>query len=293
MWEKELRLKFGKYVSLNVIAMMGLSCYILADTFFVANGVGVQGLTALNLVIPIYSFINGVGLMLGIGGATKYAINRAQGNELGGNEVFSKAVRLGIAAGILFLVLGVFGAGKISTMLGADESIWELANVYVKTIMCFSPAFIMNNICVAFVRNDGEPNLAMQAMLSGSIANIILDYLFIYPLNLGMFGAAFATGFAPIISMIMVSKHLRNGHNNFHLVKSSKSYWKTIVSLGSASFITEASSGIVIIVFNIVILKLEGNLGVAAYGVVANLALVATALFTGIAQGVQPLVSEN
>ena len=76
---------FIKYVSQNVMSMIGLSCYILADTFFIANGIGDKGLTALNLAIPVYSLVNGIGMMLGVGGATKYAITRAQGQKVEGN----------------------------------------------------------------------------------------------------------------------------------------------------------------------------------------------------------------
>lgn len=284
---------FFKYVSLNVIAMIGLSCYILADTFFVSNGVGIDGLTALNLAIPIYSVISGTGLMLGVGGATKYSIFKAQNNEREANRVFSHAVILGVVLGLLFLLAGIFLSGHLSRLLGSDEITLPLTNTYLKTIMCFAPMFILNNILVAFVRNDGAPNLSMTAMLAGSISNIILDYVFVYPLRLGMFGAAFATGIAPVISMVVMTGYFLKKKNGFHFIKGKikTAYFKTITSLGIASMITEVSSGVVIILFNIVILGLEGNTGVAAYGIIANLALVAVSIFTGIAQGIQPIIS--
>ncbi len=170
-----------------------------------------------------------------------------------------------------------------------------MCNTYLKTLMCFAPIFILNDILVAFVRNDGSPKLSMSAMLIGSISNIFLDYVFIFPFKMGMFGAAFATGLAPVISIIFMSGYFIKGKNNFHLVRERfcLSNIKTISSLGISSLITEVSSGIVIIIFNITILKLAGNLGVAAYGIIANLALVSTAIFTGIAHGIQPIISEN
>ena len=286
---------FIKYTGLNVIAMIGLSCYILADTFFIANGIGVDGLAALNLAIPMYSVINGAGLMIGIGGATKYSIFKAQKNYGKGNEVFTHALILGIILGILFLFTGLLCSGGLSEILGSNDATYQYTNTYLKTIMAFAPMFIVNNILVAFIRNDGNPNLAMMAMLSGSISNIILDYIFIYPFKMGMFGAAFATGIAPVVSIILLSGYFIRKRNGFNLIKCKAQavYLKIIVELGTASFITELSSGIVIIVFNIVILRLKGNMGVAAYGIVANLALVATSIFTGIAQGIQPIISTN
>ena len=135
----------------------------------------------------------------------------------------------------------------------------------------------------------------MAGMLIGSLANIILDYVFIFPLQWGMFGAAFATGLAPIISMCILTRHYIKKKNHFHFHKSKLSIKQItyICSLGISSFITEIASGIILIVFNLLILNISGNIGVAAYGIVANLALVATSIFTGIAQGTQPLLSEN
>lgn len=134
----------------------------------------------------------------------------------------------------------------------------------------------------------------MAAMLTGSISNIILDYVFLYPMQMGIFGAVFATGLAPVISLGVLSIHLIRRQNTFHLRLSLPkwSYLTSILSLGASSLITELASGIVIIVFNMVILKLAGNTGVAAYGVVANLSLVVTAVYTGIAQGCQPIIGK-
>lgn len=295
MKENSIFKMFVKYVSLNVIAMIGLSCYILADTFFVANGIGIDGLAGLNLAIPVYSIINGVGLMIGMGGGTKYAIYKAQERDDKANQVFSHAVVMGAVLGVIFLLGGIFFSEKLSWMLGADTVTFDMTNDYLKTIMCFGPMFVMNNVLIGFIRNDGAPNLTMMAMLAGSASNIVLDYVAIFLLGWGMFGAAAATGCAPIISMVLMSSYFLKKKNNFRLVRCPVkiSGMFTIVKLGIASLITEVSSGVVIIIFNMVILTLEGNLGVAAYGIIANLALVATSIFTGIAQGIQPLISSS
>lgn len=286
---------FIRYVLTNIIGMVGLSCYILADTFFVSKGLGVQGLTALNLSISIYSFINATGLLIGIGGATKYSIYQAQDKNKKANIIFTNSIKIGILLGIFFLLIGLFGSSKLSSLLGADENIFHMTNTYLKTLLCFAPFFILNNIFIAFIRNDGNPKLSMSGMLIGSLSNIILDYVFIFPFQWGMFGAAFATGLAPIISMCILTKHYIKKENHFHFNKSKLSIKQIsyICSLGISSFITEIASGIILIVFNLIILNISGNIGVAAYGIVANLALVATSIFTGIAQGTQPLLSEN
>lgn len=110
---------------------------------------------------------------------------------------------------------------------------------------------------------------------------------------MGIFGAVFATSLAPVISLTVLSRHWLTKQNQFHFVRINLSFRLTrdILSLGVPSFITEMASGIVIIAFNAIILHLQGNIGVAAYGVVANLSLVVISIYTGIAQGTQPILS--
>ena len=184
--------QFAKYVSLSLLSMIGLSLYIFADTFFVANGVGSNGLAALNLSIPVYSFINGFGLLVGVGAATSYSIFKGANQSDGANTTFTHAVKIAILFGGCFTLIGMLGSKSLARLLGSDDTLLPLVVDYMRTILFFSIPFILNNVLVAFVRNDGNPRLSMIAMLSGSFANIILDYIFIFPLGLGMFGAAFA-----------------------------------------------------------------------------------------------------
>ncbi len=168
-----------------------------------------------------------------------------------------------------------------------------MTKTYLQVILLFAPAFMANDTMTCFVRNDGNPKLSMIGMLTGSFSNIILDYIFIFPLHMGIFGAVFATSLAPVISLTVLSRHWLTKQNQFHFVRINLSFRLTrdILSLGVPSFITEMASGIVIIAFNAIILHLRGNIGVAAYGVVANLSLVVISIYTGIAQGTQPILS--
>ena len=286
---------FTKYVSLNVISMIGLSFYILADTFFIANGVGSIGLTALNLVLPLWSLMSGFGLMIGIGAGISYSIKRGKNSEKGANKVFTHAMLMGVSIGAIITIIGVIFSYDIVVILGADELVAPLASKYLKTLLSFSCIFIVNSIITAFVRNDNNPKLAMIAMTIGSLSNVILDYIFIYPFKLGMFGAALATGATPILSLLILSLHFIKKKNNFKLIKCkiNFAYMKRIISLGVPSFITEVSSGLIILLFNFTILKISNNTGVAAYGIIANLALIVISIFTGIAQGIQPIISKS
>ncbi len=292
--EKHLLKNFAKYVSLNILGMIGLSCYILADTYFVSKALGSTGIAALNLSISIYSVIHGMGLMIGIGGATRFSISNSQNDHKKASMVFSTAIKLGVVIGVIFALIGMFGAKPLALILGADTLTLPLTKTYLSTILFFAPFFILNNIVLAFVRNDNNPNLSMIAMLVGSFSNVILDYVFMFPLGMGMFGAAFATGLAPIISLCVLLFHFAKKKHAFAFLKSKFrwSFIPDIIGLGLSAFIIEISSAVVLITFNLVILGIEGNLGVAAYGIVANLALVGISVFTGLAQGIQPLTSK-
>lgn len=283
--------EFARYASLNALGMLGFSCYILADTFFIAQGLGADGLTALNLAIPIYSLIHGSGLMLGMGGATRYSICRGQRYTAGASASFAGALYPALLLALIYFSAGLFFPTQLASLLGADAQVLTMTATYLRVILLFSPAFLLNDITLCFVRNDGSPRLSMTAMLAGSFSNIILDYVFIFPCQMGIFGAVLATGLAPCISLIVLSFHRKHARFGLHRCPVASSIIGRILSLGLPSLVTELSSGIVILVFNFIILDLCGNTGVAAYGVVANLSLVVIALLTGIAQGVQPLLS--
>lgn len=301
MKERNCFRDFFRYTSLNMLGMLALSCYILADTFFVSQGMGTDGLTALNLAIPVYSFIHGSGLMIGMGGATRYSIQESQGNIREGNRIFTGAVCLAGVFSLLFLLVGWMGVDGILLLFGAEGTVYSMSRVYLQVILFFSPAFLMNNLLLCFVRNDGAPQLSMAAMLGGSFSNVVLDWVFVFPCGMGIFGAAFATGLAPVLSMLILSPHFFRKRNGFRfslsLLKERDGMGvkreRQILSSGVPSLVSEVSSGVVMIVFNSIFLKLEGNIGVAAYGIIANLSLVVLSLFTGIAQGIQPILSRS
>ena len=292
MKNKDLAL-FAKYTSLNVIGMIGMSVYILADTFFIANGVGANGLTALNLALPIFNLVNGTVLMLAMGGATKYNVCKSRGDSHGMDSAFVNTMYAAAFFSAVYMLCGALFSVKIASALGANSEVLQSTAIYLKVIMLFSPAFICNNIAISFVRNDGAPALSTAAMTVGSLSNIVMDYIFVYPLAMGIFGAVLATGFSPCISMLILSSHKIRGKNGFHFRRMAPSFKVigNVAALGVPSLITELSVGIVILVFNMIILRLAGNIGVAAYGVISNMSLVVVSVYTGVAQGMQPLSS--
>lgn len=291
----DLKPIFLKYLIASVGGMLGTALYVLADTLFVANGIGSEGLTALNISIPMMNVFNGLGLLFGIGGATAISISKGQKREDEINQIFTLSVGMSVVAGIIFTLLGAFFLDDICRLLGASGEILVMSKDYLGVIMTFSIVFLLNSTMTIFIRNDGAPGLAMWGMLAGTISNIALDYIFIFVFNWGMWGAAFATALAPIISLSILSTHFIRKKNTVKIQWSvpKKHIIKRIFGNGMSSFITELSAGVVIFAFNIAILGLIGDIGVAAYGIIANLSLICIAIFTGIGQALQPISSIN
>lgn len=284
---------FTKYVSQNIFGMIGISLYILADTFFISRVEGSNGITALNLVLPIYSFIFAVGAMMGVGSAIRFKIGRAKGEE-SAERFFSNAIFFALLIGAVFMLVGGLFPSQLVALLGGNDVIVRVGTPYTRIFMLFAPFFMWNHICNAFVRNDGAPTVAMAATLLSSLFNIVMDYVLMFPLGMGMAGAALATALSPIIGILICCTHFFSKQNTVRFLWKRPSIKRLgkASQLGVAAFIGEFASGVTTLVFNGVILMLTGNVGVAAYGVIANTALVAISVFNGISQGSQPLLSD-
>ena len=284
--------QYFKYVSQNIFGLLGTSCYILADTYFISQAAGTDGVTLLNLCLPIYNLIFAFGSMIGLGSATRYTILQAQGDARA-QRYFSNAIFSACILSVPFLLAGIFCPEALLRLMGGDAEIVALGVGYTRIFLLFTPFFMCNYIVSAFTRNDGDPSLAMVATLSGSLFNVVFDYIFMFPMGLGLPGAALATAVSPVLSICICSRHFFKKSNTLRFLRRAPSIRLLAQScpLGVSGFVGELSSGVTTTVFNLLLLRLSGNVAVAAYGVIANFALVATAIFNGVAQGAQPLVS--
>lgn len=289
----KIALRFYSYVVPNMLGMAALSAYCLADTLFVSWAAGAMGLAALNLVLPIYYLIFCFAAMVGIGSATRFKILFSQDNP-DCEDYLTNALIWSFVVGLPVAIYGAVFPENAMALLGANQELIDTGTEYTRIFMSFTPIFMWSYIVNVFVRNDENPNLAMMAILFSSIFNIVFDYILMFPLNMGMPGAALATALSPVVNLCVCSFHWRNRSCNLRIKKMLPSL-KLLISgsaLGCAAAVTELSNGVIIAVFNLLFLDLSGNMGVAAYGIIANLSIVGIAMFNGLAQGAQPLFSE-
>lgn len=281
----------AKYISESVIGMIGISVYILADTFFISMGFGSDGLAVLNMTLPLYGLVYAVGSMIGVGSSTVYSIRRSLGQDA--SSCFMQSIFWSLLFSIPFMILGIQFPEQVLGLMGADPELRKLGSGYVRIILSAAPLFMCNYTFTGFCRNDHAPMTAMLGSIAGSIFNIIFDYVFMFTLGLGFSGAALATACCPVVTMSICASHFlgRNNHVPFRITRLSIHHLAKAASLGMSAFVGEISNGITSLVFNYLMLGLGGNIAVAAYSVVANIALVCTSIFNGVAQGVQPLIS--
>ena len=165
-----------QYIAPNILAMVGMSCYILADTFFIATSQGTNGITALNLALPIYGLIFAIGSMIGTGSAIRYTLAKAT-DQQEAKKYFSNALIWDAIVSVIFIAAGLFFPGQVMRVMGADAVIEAIGIPYIRIVLCFTPFFMMNYAFTAFVRNDNAPHIAMAATLLSSLFYIVFDYV--------------------------------------------------------------------------------------------------------------------
>ena len=291
----DIRKIYYKYLLNSVLGMLAVSFCILVDTMFIGRGIGSAGLAALNICIPIFNVFNGIGLLFGMGGATALSISIGKGENEESSAVFSQTIIVAIITGIIISILGTLFKEKIGYMLGADENTIEMVKQYLTGVLFLSFSYVISHTIASFVRNDHNPRIAMIATTTGGLLNVLLDYIFIFEFKLGMLGAALATSIASLVNVSILCTHFTTPKCTLRFVRFKFKFERMtrILFNGAPSFIIEISSGVVIFIFNLALLEMIGDIGVSAYSIIANVALVVAAIFTGIAQAIQPIISIN
>lgn len=286
---------FAKYLLPSVSATFVTSIYIIVDTMMIGRGVGANALVALNLVIPIFSILFAIGMLFGVGGGVLVSIAHGAKDENGACTAFSTAFLSMLTVAAIALLLCSAFLQPLCYFLGATPENLAMMLEYGAYIAHFAPVFIFSTFFQAIVRNDREPSRAMVAVLSGAVANIVLDYLFIFIMNMGMTGGAVATVLGNALTVLILLTHFLSPHNTMklRLRQFSGPMLLRIISSGAPSSLIEGATGIVTLSFNRQLIKYLGEIAIIIYGIVTNCGIVCISLFNGIAQAAQPLLAAN
>jgi putative MATE family efflux protein len=293
--KKILRKNVWKYVTPTVLSMVSFFFFSVMDGIFVGQGVGTDALGAINLAMPFIMTISALFMLFSIGGVTIFAIRLGRGDTKGANQAFMNAVLGMLLVGAVLEILGVFFTKQLCFILGASGDIYyQMVHDY---IFWYSVFVITDGLCTilsAFARNDGSPSLVSVSMIVGTTFNIFGDWLMVFPLHMGVSGAAIATGVSQSLSLAIVLTHYlrKKGIIRFVKTKIDLLLWKKIMKRGLPEMISQLAPSIMTICMNYVLLNKLNNVAVNAFSIINYVATFSVAIFAGTSEGLQPLFGQ-
>ena len=268
--------------------------YNVMDGIFVGQGIGSAALGAVNIGVPFITFAVAIVSMFPMGGATIIAIRMGRDDKDGANNAFMTALTLTVLTAVILTVVGTVFSQQIVDLSGAlklGEEMRRMSTDYLFYYSAFSLPMLMSNCLSVFVRNDGSPALSFVGMCTGAVSNIFLDWLFIFPLQMGVIGAAVASGLGQVVSLLVLLSHFIRKHGNLRIRRFTIQpvLIRKICKRGAPEAVTQLTTPVTALCYNLVLAGLVGDIGVSTYSVVSFIYSLANAVLSGVAQGLQPL----
>lgn len=285
---------FFQYVIPSVLSFALSGVYAIVDGFFVGNSIGEAGLSAINIAYPITAVLQAVGTGIGMGGAVKYSILKAEGNEKKARQFISGAIWLMLLFGAVLTTAVFFTSEEILSALGASGELLTLGNEYIKVIALGTVLQVFGTGLVPFMRNYGGSLWAMIAMICGFAANVALDYTFVWILGQGMYGAALATIIGQGVTMAVALIYCAARKNLTPKIAPADTP-KTalqILMIGLAPFGLTLAPNISLVIINRFSVSYGGQQAIATYACISYIICIVYLLLQGVGDGSQPLMSQ-
>ena len=291
----DVRSLFYKFLIPAVSSAVAVALYSFEDTIVIGQGVGPDGMAACAIVLPIFSIASFMALLCGIGGSVLMNRARGEGRQEKGDAYFTAALLY-----VCVIMTAVWIAGgsfqmPLYRVFGADEIVLPYAYDYGKWIFGAFPSFVLVTFLGCFVRSDGSPRFVMLITILGGIINIIGDIVLVFPLNMGMEGAAIATVCGSVTQSLLLIGYILCGRTTLHIAKPYNWFkaLKKISLLGVGAGITQIATIIMTFIMNNQIMKYSGTSALAVYGMLCTAAALFICIYNGIGQAAQPIVSVN
>lgn len=284
-----------KYALPSMIMMVFMSIYTIADGVFVSRYLGDSALSALNIAYPVIFLVNGIGIMLGTGGSAIIAKKLGEDNVRSAREHFTFFTVSGSVIGCIILIITVLFQNPIVIALGANDSLADLCKSYLLTCIYFSPITVLQLMFQCYFSTAGKPQYSLILTILGGIVNIVLDIFFLGTLHMGVEGAALATGLGQSILALFGLAYFMFSKNNLHFSRFTLDF----ASLGQACFngssemVSNLANAVVTLLFNLIMMKLAGEAGVAAITIILYGQFLFNSLHLGYTIGVAPTLSFN
>ena len=278
----------------NMIMMVFLSLYTIVDGMFISRLVGEVALSATNMFYPATSLQIAIGIMLATGGSAIIALEMGKGNTQKAKEVFTSITVVSLIIGILFTVVCIPNLPAILHLFGTSEIQMADCMTYARILLWFSPMMFLQMLFQVFFITAGKPSLGLGLTVLGGVANMVLDYLFMGPMDLGIAGAAIATGIGyciPAVSGVLYFLFYRKGTLYFIPFHFERNVLLRTCSNGCSELVSNVSVAVTTFLFNIIFMNFWAETGVAAITILSYFQFVFSAIFMGFALGISPVVS--
>jgi putative MATE family efflux protein len=280
-----------KYVVPMILSSICFFLYTIVDGIFVGHGVGVNGVGAVNIAIPFVMLVNALFMLTSVGGITVTAIRFGRGDTAGANQAFMHSFAVTVVISILLAVLGMVFPGKLAYLLGANDTYHDMVRDYVFWYSAFlipsGLAMLFQNFC----RNDGSPALVSISVVAATVFNVFGDWLTVFPLHMGVKGAAIATGVSQTVGLIIIAFHfiLRHGKLRIRTFAPSAKLFAKVLKRGLPEMVSKFAAPLSTICMNYVLIRNISDTAVNAFSLLSYVASFSVAVFFGTADGLQPL----
>jgi len=293
--------KIGRLLfKLSVPAIIGMAVqglYNIVDTFFVGNFVGSLGIGGTAVAFPIQMIVMGIGMTIGIGGASILSRSMGEKNYEGASLALGNMIMLSLITGAVFMIGGIVALEPILRFFGANDALMPYAKSFITVMLLGSPFITFSIVASSAARAEGNAKVAMNTLLIGAVINVALNPVFIIVFGLGVMGSAIATVISLFASCLFLLHYLLSGKSEIalklHHLRLKKSMIREIFAVGSPDFARTATMNLTTAVFNNILNRLGGALPIAAFGMLFRIISFVFMPMIGIAQGAQPILGFN
>ena len=286
---------FRKYLSAALGSAVVMSIYAFVDAIAVGQAEGPDGSAVMAVINPVFGIFVFLALVFGIGGSVLMSAARGENDPEEGDRWYTSAMLfMGVVIVVVWALFALFH-GPILKLFGADDALMPLLMRYAWWLIGFAPLIITSIFLACYVRNDGNPGLAMRAVLIGGGFNILGDWLLVFPLGLGITGAGMATVISNVLQTAILCTHFFSKKCTMHLVKPGPLFprLKAICSIGFGAGMLDLANVILFALLNNQIMRYGGVAYLAVFGAIGTMSSLFQSLFSGVGQALQPIVSTN
>jgi Na+-driven multidrug efflux pump len=286
---------FIRYAIPSVLGMLAVTSAGIIDGFFIGNFVGPVALAAVNIATPAWAVFAAIVFMLAVGGSVMCGRFLGQQDKLAASGIFTRTMVAAVGFSLLITVPCLLFLDDVVRLLGANDILHPDVKTYMQIILWFAPLLVAGLTMDYFVRADGRPVLAASALLAFAGTNIALNALFIGYLGWGIAGAAWASALAEVVIFLVLITHWFSGRCSLQL-SLERGRWIDVLKAawnGLSEFTNELSIGLVVLLFNWVMITRQGVAGVAAYTIIAYLVMLGMQISYGVSESLQPTISRN